>query len=324
MTSNLESADNDKVSVPVFIKIVQPCWLSLLWLGLLVLGAFTLMSYWPSDDYRLDIIAQFRNQYFLGSVLLCLAVGLSRRKWLSLLAVGLLLLNAREIVFIPDVEQPIEAKKQYSILSFNLYMGNRDTASVLAFIEQENPDILYLTETVHLWQRVLEPLQKKYPYRLIRWGNIENGAALYSKYPLQALPVAVTNTVASVELDGQGVLLIGCHPPSPRNQRFVQQRNRYLEMVGQYVGRQTGPVLVFGDFNCSPWAPEFKQFLAQSKLDLIAGSWYFKPTWPSNNPLIGVPIDHFLRKGNIRVITCSRTEAVGSDHYSIKMQFQLE
>lgn len=307
------------------IKFLKVCWLGSLWLGLAIFAVFTLAGFWLAEDFRFDIVAQFRVQYFLAGVVFCILVALSKRRWLFILSAGMLSLNGCQIFVVPDLQEPIAGKQRFSILSMNLYMGNHDHTAILDFIAREDPDILFLIETVHLWRQVVEPLRKKYKYQKIRWGNIENGVALYSKYPLEVLPVSVTRTVAYVNLEGQHVLLVGCHPPSPRDQRLFEQRNRYLEALGQFVGQQPGPVLVFGDFNCSPWTPTFKKFLAESGLNVVAGNFYHEPTWPVDNPLIGVPIDHFLYKGNnIHIVSHARSESVGSDHYSIKMEFQVK
>lgn len=306
------------------IQFLKSCWLITLWLGLIILATFTLAGFWVSEDFRFDIVAQFRLQYFLGGLLFCVLVALCKKRWLFSLSLAVLLLNGCQIFFVPDLQPPLADKQRYSILSMNIYMENQECAALLEFIEREDPDILFLIETVQLSRRVILPLKKKYPYHVTRWGSIENGVALYSKYPLQEYPRAVTGAIAYITLGGRDVLLIGCHPPSPRAQHLFEYRNQYFDMLGQFVGQQTGPLLAFGDFNCSPWAPTFKKFLAESELNLVAGNFYREPTWPVHNPLLWVPIDHFLYKGDIHIVAHERSESVGSDHYSIKMEFQLK
>lgn len=310
--------------MPDFKKSIKSAWPILLWLAWCVLAFFTLVSFWDFENYRFDIITQFRVQYFVVCLMWLLMVGLFRRRVLFVLTFVLVAINGGQIFYWPTTKEAVPDAERYSLMSLNLYMGNRQHDDILRYIKAEDPDVLFLIETVHLWRDVVEPLRKHYPYHVIRYGRIENGVAFYSKYPLKALRRSVTQAVVEVQLPQGEVLLVGCHPPAPRNQKYLMSRNQYMERLTRFAGQEEGPLIVLGDFNNTPWNPQFKRFMNTSGLQLVKESLFWQRTWPVDNQLIGVPIDHFLFKGTLRPISFSNGEAVGSDHYSIKMEFQLD
>ena len=308
-----------------FKQRLRLVWLLVLCAGCLLLTGVTAFSFWRFDHFRLDIVAQFRPQYAFGCCALLLLALFSKCRRIAWITGISCILNLWQILSIPNVQPPLPDKPSYRVLSLNLYLENKQSAQVLDLINRSQPDILLLIETQLLLPQLAASLRKIYPYQLLSWSYTPNGMVLYSKYPLKKAPDAPPSvSAAEVALGGDSLWLVGCHPPSPRTQNFYEKRNQYYQELAKFVRKQSGSMLVFGDFNSAPWAPTFRHFLANSKLTMVNSRYWRQPTWPSNKFWMGVPIDHFLYTGGVRALEQYRSDSAGSDHYSIQMAFQLE
>lgn len=305
-------------------KIAYRIWIVFLWSQASALAVVSFIPFFGLEDYRFDIISHFRVQYAVGClIILCLAL-FSRRRKLRITVGVLLGVNLWQVLYWPTTEEPSEGGESYTVMSFNIFMGNAEVDSLLAYIADKDPDILFLIETAHHWRNVVQPLREAYPYHLVRYGSHENGVAFFSKYPLDPHDSTVTRAIARLQLPQGEVLLVGCHPPAPRSQRHLNNRNQYLDNVAQFASEQQMPTIVLGDFNASPWAPHFKGFWEESGLTLANQNLWIYPTWPAHDPFLWVPIDHFLSRNGIAVTSVQRGEPTGSDHYPLLVEFQIE
>jgi endonuclease/exonuclease/phosphatase (EEP) superfamily protein YafD len=78
-----------------------------------------------------------------------------------------------------------------------------------------------------------------------------------------------------------------------------------------------GPIIVAGDFNCTPWSPLFADLLAATGLHDSAlgfGTW---PTWYSSLLPLGIKIDHVLVAHGVAVRNHQVGHDVGSDHFPV-------
>jgi endonuclease/exonuclease/phosphatase (EEP) superfamily protein YafD len=55
-----------------------------------------------------------------------------------------------------------------TVLTFNVFKNNRRYAEVLAALQKEQADVVYLTEMSPEWFAALAPLEKDYPHRLTK------------------------------------------------------------------------------------------------------------------------------------------------------------
>ena len=70
-----------------------------------------------------------------------------------------------------------------------------------------------------------------------------------------------------------------------------------------------------GDFNLTPWAPDFSELLARGHLTDSALFYSgLSATWLSRLPFVGLLIDHVLVSPHIGVLSNRVGEDVGSDH----------
>src|SRR5262245_25992548 len=79
----------------------------------------------------------------------------------------------------------------------------------------------------------------------------------------------------------------------------------------------TGPVIMLGDFNCTPWSPAFAELEARSRLRNSQLGFGTNPTWPTYLPGMQLPIDHCLLSASLVAVDRFVGPAFGSDHYPL-------
>ncbi|MGL5097720.1 MAG: endonuclease/exonuclease/phosphatase family protein, partial [Planctomycetia bacterium] len=164
------------------------------------------------------------------------------------------------------------------------------------------------------------PHQKQYA----TGSSTAHGIGLWSKRPLDDFEVVTKGRVRDqywiVGRLGTGtdaVTIVGIHPPPPVKKDWADARNDALDLLGSFVAEQTGPVVVLGDLNCSPWSPYFSDLLTASRLRDARQGYGASPTWPADAPYKGFPIDHCLVSKDIAVRNFALRETPGSDHRAV-------
>lgn len=211
------------------------------------------------------------------------------------------------------------------VMSYNIWVHNLDFAAVQQSIQQENPDILFLTEISVSAMREMEN-RLDYPYRQRSiWGN----NAFFSRYPLLSVTAEYPNVtdhglnfslVAQVQTPQEILTVIGIHPPIPLTRSSFAVRNQQFERLAPFIEQITNRVIVIGDFNASPWSVYFRQFLEGADLASatrghgIWATWNYEFAFP--HLLAKIPIDHIASRG-FDCIDAWAGHANGSDHRPI-------
>jgi endonuclease/exonuclease/phosphatase (EEP) superfamily protein YafD len=87
--------------------------------------------------------------------------------------------------------------------------------------------------------------------------------------------------------------------------------------VAALAAKESGPVVVAGDLNMSPWSPFFSRLVKASGLTDSEPGFGFQPTWPTYQPILYLPLDHVLVSRDV-IVADRRTAAdVGSDHLPV-------
>jgi len=302
---------------------VERSTLFVLWLVLLVASA---LGYFGREDWRLDLFANFKMQYYLG------ALGLSAvaawRRYRILLGLFLIVVGWNGWVIVNFASQSVEpGPRVYRAVSANVLTQNDQIERVEAWIREQKPDFVSLIEITGDWRPALERLSDILPHQRVQmWGD-RYGSAVLSRYPPvedgQRYPFAGVGSVALnvVTPDGRlNILLI--HPMSPTNEKAWQWRSNALTAIAEYARDNEGaPMLVMGDMNTTPWSPAYKDFVSQSELSPVVTSFLPRRTWPTQNPLLWIPIDHFFLGGPLGPVSQWTGPDLGSDHYPIVMDF---
>ncbi|QYY36599.1 endonuclease/exonuclease/phosphatase family protein [Ruficoccus sp. ZRK36] len=293
----------------------------------LALGAFTLAGHFGEKDWRLDGLSHFRLEYFACLGLLGLFCLFTRRPILLVLTLVFLFWNGAEIFSVPDSPEPAPEARVYKAASFNIHTANREFDKILAWVREEDPDFFVIVEATNAMEPLYKELEKIYPQIKRRsMGRGGFGAMIYSHYPIieERFGWAGVGTVpVRIELPEGPIMLVAMHPQAPVSKMAWGWRNGTLRDIATFCARQSDPVLLMGDMNCSPWSPFYKKFEHESGLSAPDVRWLPRRTWPAGLPFMWVPIDQFFVSKQIQPLAEWVGPEIGSDHYPIVMTFQV-
>jgi endonuclease/exonuclease/phosphatase (EEP) superfamily protein YafD len=290
------------------------------------LAACSLMGLLSPAYWLFDLFNHFRIHALVASVLLLGAALAFSRKDLLLASI---VLAGNGIIFLMPIYQSSgisdissQNSEQVRIVSANVYTANTQRQRAIDVITRENPDIIALTETDGRWVNHFSSIEDVYPHTLKHPRPDNFGIAVYSKLHFKAeiliigdyrLPLAV--------LDFERFRLIVAHPIPPLSLNNMQENKLYLEVIAQNLRLANKPTIIAGDLNTTLWGEAIGPLVdAGFKRINPTGIAY---TWPTQNPLFAMQIDHFFATGieeaNFRVLA-----DIGSDHYPIQAVISLQ
>ncbi|HJS21607.1 MAG TPA: endonuclease/exonuclease/phosphatase family protein [Steroidobacteraceae bacterium] len=276
-----------------------------------------------------DLFSHFRPQYLVGGLTLAVVLALAKRPRWAVGALAIAAINAIPVVSL--YVQPAEAAHPAAtgtlrLMSFNLFAYNREHARTLRYLQRELPDVLLLIEVTPEWVPVVRELAKQYPYRWVNVGDAASGIAMMSRERPSA--------AATIELPQRGVpaylltferghstlAVLGAHLSWPLGRRESELRNAQLDAIAEVARRHTGPLVVLGDFNVTPFSPHFSSTLRDGGLRRCAAGSGFTPTWPARVVPLYIQIDHCLASAGVQAWNFRVGEYLGSDHYPISVE----
>jgi endonuclease/exonuclease/phosphatase (EEP) superfamily protein YafD len=294
-------------------------------LFLLVTVALILLSligYLGELHHYLDLTSHFKLQYLILSF--CpFFFFLMRRQQLGLsLSLFCLLFNLLEIApwYLPQSfvsSSEIQGQK-LRVLQSNINKYHYQYSQLISLVKQEKPDIAVFLEVSQANAKKFEVLRDILPYSIAAPDGDIDGTLVYSKLPLKNSSVKSIgegrkSILADIAIQGQTLSLITAHPSNALGKAFVEERNRQLAAIGDYVAQVKNP-LVVGDFNVTMWSPYYKRFVSKARLGNVRAGFGILPTWPTFRPLLYIPIDHCLVRRDIKVLNVRTGRKVGSDH----------
>lgn len=211
-----------------------------------------------------------------------------------------------------------------SILVSNVLTPNRGYEELIALVTSRDPDLFLTLETDAKWENALEPLEGTYKHSVkVPLDNLY-GMHLYSKLPLENMEVKylVRGDIPSIHgtlklHNGKKVAIHCLHPkpPTPSESDTSTNRDAELLLVAREIDVDSGPVLVFGDFNDVAWSRTTRLFQKISKLlDPRRGRGFYN-TYNANYPLLRWPLDHVFHTKNFTLVELARAKNIGSDHF---------
>lgn len=312
-------------------------------LALRIIGARS----WP-----IELFNHFVFQYLLGAILLSLAFAVMRRKGLAALALMLAVAFAVDHRQTPHHREDNsmlrggtasasvadDSKKRWhslSLITSNLYVLNRRQDDVLAWLATRPAEVVVLQELPNAIRTGLEKLREVYPYQFI----VEPGTPLNSGVYMgrESMGIVSVHPIVATEAPGASIWrklalkarlsisgavnpwIVAVHPSYPVNRARLSARDVYLSEIAAVVANLEGPVVVAGDFNTTPYAPVFRDFLDASGTSTFQD---FPATWPAALGPLGIPIDHILVRG-ARLIDLTALASIGSDHRGLKAKILL-
>lgn len=301
----------------------------------LPLSALTVMPFFAGHGRLLEITCHFIPVYgVLALTYFFLAIAARRPLFISL-ALLVLAINAMRLAPLYAADGISNKDHNLRVLHLNLWgPKNKHPQKMFALVDQQDPQLIALSEIDHQWSERLKALDEKYPYHLATTNC--GGVGLWSKYPLENARVQFFTSSfntnkrprlsASVCLpDGKKVALILVHPPVPVGQlKNFKARNEEFKTIADQARSLPRPCFVIGDLNCSPWSPYFDELAQQANLKDSARGFGLAPTWPDIFPLRPViPIDHCLVSSDISVAKRSVLDSAGSDHRPVLLDLLL-
>lgn len=292
--------------------------------ALLVLA--TAIAFVPAAPWPIELATHFRVQYaaLLGGV--GVGVALARR-WVPA-ALFLVAAAANLAVIAPlyaggSVAHAAAASPRLRLMFTNVLMENRAHARVLDAIRAADPDVVVAAEIDAAWWDALRAGLPEHRFTLADPRADNFGIGLLSRVPLAGAEIAylgslgVPTVIAGIPLGARPVTLLATHTVPPVSPSAFRERNAHLAELARRVRGATGPAVVLGDLNVTPFSPWFADLLRDADLrDSLVGHGP-QGSWPADLRVLRIPIDHCLVSPAIRILDRWVGPPVGSDHLPV-------
>ncbi|ALO34407.1 hypothetical protein CMT41_06500 [Colwellia sp. MT41] len=216
-----------------------------------------------------------------------------------------------------------------SFFQFNIkyHEGENELAELIAHLKAEHYHLITLQGVSQQAKRqLIAQLTPYFPYFVSgesQRQQIFSDQLLFSRYPFTHIKYYKSGHSAFLitsrwQLPVNDINLLTLHPPSPRNEKLWQTRNKTLYQLKQSL--KTTPLtksLVIGDLNLSKHSRRMDKLMVGMKSEFV-NSW---PNIPYSLPVFGLAIDHFWLSAPANI--CSRqriSQFSWSDHYAVKTQ----
>ncbi len=294
--------------------------------GIAVLGMATLLGFLDGLSWLFELPGFFRVQYAAALGALAVAAILLRLYPAALSGIALVAVNAAVVapVWAPQPEAALIGNERLRVLLVNVEEGNNRYQDVAALIEKLRPDVVGITELTPAWAESLEPALDGYRSTLAPQAD-PYGIGLYSRVPLVDARIerfpqdgGPPSVVATSELDGRRVTLVVTHVHTP----FAGAvHERQLEAMAAARPRLGTRLAVCGDFNAVPWSTPLRRFASDAELQGISRT--LDTSWPTWNPLLGVPLDNCFLSDGLVAVQSYHGPDVGSDHLPLVVELGL-
>jgi endonuclease/exonuclease/phosphatase (EEP) superfamily protein YafD len=299
-------------------------------LGMLIVLALlvTLAGFAGRWHWYADLFNHLRPQYFIVLTLtLLVSLWAKLWRWAALSFVGVLL-NSMVLAShaIPSsVHRPASAGEPVlRLATINLLKSNTDHVSVSKLLRARLPDIVVFQEAGKTWMETLQSLKDVYPYQRLDFQQRSfYGLAILSRTPWESAEVVKLGGKSDAKglatqfgWHGRTVSLMNIHSYHPTSaEKMVHRLLMHDALVNWSSERQEAgdAVIIAGDFNCTPWAYLFRNFLRDAGLVDSSEGCVFKATrnvWYPNRLLI----DHVFVSKEWAVVRHEVGPDIGSDH----------
>lgn len=217
----------------------------------------------------------------------------------------------------------------YRLLQLNLLYNNPAPAKALSVIGRTQPDFITVEEVSEMWAARLQPLAATYPYRLICSSPERiGGVAILSRRPFaaEARPYCLGGgryAAARVDLGGSVVDIAALHLDWP----WPFGQARQVDQVASELSGLSADALLAGDFNAVGWSAAVTRVMEAggfARVPPIGPTWLHGRLPASLRGYVGLPIDHVLAKGLVRVHSAATAGDAGSDHAPVLVEFSVE
>jgi len=294
-----------------------------------VAAVSTVGAPWARYPTLLDLLTNFRLYWIPFLCLLAIVCWLSRMRWSAIIAIGLALFCAGSLLrYSFGKSEATHSAEPLRVVSYNIRESNREGGEILEYLRSLDADIVLLMEISEKWHRRLRALEEVYPYQVQEIRPGAQGMWLLSRHPIGDLDEAGVaesqfSPYISVAIDCPAGLVrfIGIHPSVPIASSSAKRRNEQLKVVREIAAASEVPVVLAGDFNCTPFSGHFLNLLERGRLKDSAIGFGFKNTWHRTWSVL--PIDHVLVSKEVIVSNRMLGPRMGSDHHPVIVELHL-
>ena len=294
---------------------------------LLTVTAFLGQFWWV-----FDLTSHFRVQYAAALVLWAAGFGLGRKRRGAIVFSGFAALNLALVLHYCLFGQAVipQPRTQLRALLANVHAANRRFDLVLQLVRESQPDLIVLEEVNDEWLKNLAALKADYPHTCQQAREDNFGIALFSKIPLTQSEVVfvgdaeVPTVTAEVKISNKVIKILGTHPLPPGNAENTTLRDQQLMALPTLLKGWSGPVILLGDLNTTPWSPTFRAVLRETNLLDSGRGLGLQTTWPANLFPLRIAIDHCLLSRDLGVVARKVGPDIGSDHFPLLIDIAIE
>jgi len=291
----------------------------------LLLAAASLAAFLGAWWWPLDLLTSFRPQY--AAVLGLLGAVLVAARWrrIGLVVLGACLVNAVTLVplFLPT--EPSPGGSEVRIVSFNLFASNEEYEAVAGFIRDSNADLVFLHEASRPWEEAIAEADLGYTIVKTRTDDLIFGTLVLHRgdATITSRGFAIADRRA-VEVQMAGLAVLAIHPVAPTTAQRASLRDAQMRFAADWASARSGPVVVVGDFNASPWSHAFRTLLRVGGLENSQRGFGIDASFPATgSSLLRIPIDHLLYGDGVAVIDRRLGPALGSDHFPLTVDLTV-
>jgi endonuclease/exonuclease/phosphatase (EEP) superfamily protein YafD len=296
-------------------------------LAVLVAAIATASSF--SGNWRLALLAHFRPHLAITCAVLAvvvLAVDLPIGPMLALIVTmaGCAAVHWREVLRATPVAASGAGNERLRIAALNVLRSNDDHKSVIDWVRREKVDVFVAAEAVRGWMTALAALQDELPHVA---GHPSGDVLIFSRHEMVGEPRHLFPNVGyAIAVEVAGITVVGVHTASPEDANHSRACDELIGQVSTFVREHSGPVVVVGDFNATPWSAPIVKLIAVTGLHFGPGARLgsFPAEWGGIKApaWLGIPIDHVLAGHGARVAERRHGPRVGSDHWPVIAEIQ--
>jgi endonuclease/exonuclease/phosphatase (EEP) superfamily protein YafD len=297
-----------------------------------------------TDEWWVRIWDFPRAQVAVVAVIsIALVVVYLRKNRIAAIVLGILLLTAfiyqASLIYKYTPLYPIQARSainpdpqnSFSILQSNVKMDNDNYEEYKNLVIKYDPDVILVNEPDQRWADEIKELDEKYPHYLKHPLDNTYGMILYSKFPFKESEInflvedSIPSMFATLVLpSGEEVNLHCLHPEPPQPGTDTYERDTEILLVGKRVREENKPAIVVGDLNDVAWSYTSELFQEYSQLlDPREGRGLYN-TYNAFIPLFRYPLDHFFYSGEFALISLSKLDKFGSDHFPMLLEVEFQ
>ena len=282
--------------------------------------------------WTLELTTHFRVQY-LAATAAVLVLSALRRKWgiCAVLVAAGAVSAAPVLPYLPIGPAAPAAvaagAPPLKVLTVNVSFGQFSPRRLLEIVREAGPDVLIVQELTPHAETVLADFDTVFPYHRKFPAEGPYGIGVWSRLELESGETFALGRLPAIEAHVRGptgvFTVIGVHLSAPTSPRRAAARKQELIELAARSAAVTGPLVVAGDFNVTPYSPYFVQWLADSGLTDSRRGRTLSVSWPTTSPWLGVPIDHVAVNTGFDILSHRRLPNFDSDHYGVLVELAL-